>query len=62
MISDFRADLMKMRSEQRIYQCPFNDAVACERRMCAKCGWNPVVAMQRFMAIERRMRSCDGEE
>ena len=60
MISDERVRLMKMRGEQRIYQCPFNEMCACEKRQCAKCGWNPVVATMRTEAIEKQWRENDG--
>lgn len=60
MISDERVRLMKLRHENRVYQCPFNQACACEKRQCAKCGWNPVVATMRSQAIEKQWRESDG--
>lgn len=60
MISDERVRLMKMKVEQRIYQCPFNEVCACEKRQCAKCGWNPVVATMRTEAIEKQWRNRNG--
>lgn len=60
MVSEMRVRLMKMRQDQRIYQCPFNQACACEKRQCAKCGWNPVVATQRSMNIEKSMEERHG--
>lgn len=29
------------------WQCPYNEGVACEHRVCTKCGWNPRVDRQR---------------
>lgn len=60
MISDERVRLMKTRAEQRIYQCPFNEMCACEKRQCAKCGWNPVVATMRTEAFEKQWRDRNG--
>lgn len=55
MISDERVHLMKLRGEERVYQCPFNPMCACEKRKCARCGWNPVVATMRTEAIEKKL-------
>ena len=60
MISDERVRLMKLPRENRVYTCPFNEMCACEKRQCAKCGWNPVVATMRTEAIEKQWRKSDG--
>ena len=60
MVSDERVRLMKLSCEDRVYQCPFNKACACEKRQCARCGWNPVVATMRTEAIKRKWRENDG--
>lgn len=60
MISDERVRLMKLRYENRVYQCPFNQACACEKRQCAKCGWNPVVSTMRTADIEKQWGARNG--
>lgn len=30
--------------------CPYNEAVQCDKRRCESCGWNPVVAQKRMEA------------
>ena len=62
MISDERVRLMKLPRENRVYTCPFKEMCACEKRKCAKCGLNPVVAVMRTADIERKWRETNGEE
>ena len=33
---------------QNTYECRYNPEVACESRICTKCGWNPEVAKARL--------------
>lgn len=60
MVSEMRVKLMRTKTENRVYQCPFNPMCACEKRQCAKCGWNPVVATMRTETIEKQWRENDG--
>lgn len=62
MVSEMRVKLMRIRGEDHVYQCPFNIACACSKRQCARCGWNPVVAVMRTADIERKWRETNGEE
>ena len=37
------------------WQCPYNEGVACEHRVCTKCGWNPEV-------LKKRIKEMEGDE
>lgn len=57
MVSEERVRLMKLKAENKVYQCPHNHACACEKRQCASCGWNPVVAEER---TKKFREACHG--
>lgn len=59
-ISKMRIALQHVRPEQRVHKCPFNPACACEKKLCEKCGWNPVVSHLRTEAIENQWRKNNG--
>lgn len=36
------------RKNEAAFVCPFNDAIECDRAVCSRCGWNPVVKWKRL--------------
>lgn len=46
----------RKRYERPTFQCPHNEAVACERKKCGSCGWNPAVAKARAEEIRRKRK------
>ena len=39
---------------RKIIPCPHNEACACERKECYKCGWNPKVSDKRMAKIRQQ--------
>jgi hypothetical protein len=35
-----------------LWQCPYNEGVHCQSRVCHRCGWNPEVAQMRSEKIQ----------
>lgn len=48
----------KERYRTPTFQCPHNEAVACERKKCSSCGWNPAVAKRRAEEIRLKRREA----
>lgn len=46
-------DMFEKRAEK---VCYFNEGVDCEKRKCAKCGWDPSVFDRRKVETRERMK------
>lgn len=44
-------------SAAKIGQCRYNSAIDCDKlKICAYCGWNPLVARERAIRIREELR------
>lgn len=48
---DSSLEWQRVPSDQSLWQCPYQEWVACHSRYCNKCGWNPEVAKDRLEAV-----------
>ena len=43
---------------RRDKSCYFNEGLICEKKNCARCGWNPVIMHQRYRETRRKIEDA----
>ena len=49
-----KLEYVKVAHYEKDRNCPYTDAVVCDKKKCYKCGWNPKVAQARMEKIQTR--------
>ena len=58
-LGEFDHDELWERTEEKLWQCPYNVFCSCRVRRCTTCGWNPKVARARLAAFKEKAGISD---